>query len=72
MRVHEAVIDSGDKQSGITIHYVNEKYDKGLIIFQAKVAVDTTDTPESLASKIHELEYAHFPVVIEEVLGDRQ
>jgi len=72
MRVHEAVIDSGDKQSGITIHYVNEKYDEGLIIFQAKVAVDTTDTPESLASKIHELEYAHFPVVIEKVLGDRQ
>jgi phosphoribosylglycinamide formyltransferase-1 len=69
MRVHEAVIDSGDPKSGITIHYVNEKYDEGQIIFQAEVDIEPTDTPESLASKIHELEYAHFPVVIEEVLG---
>jgi len=69
MRVHEAVIESGDERSGITIHYVNEKYDEGQIIFQAKVEVKPTDTAESLASKIHELEYAHFPVVIEEVLG---
>jgi phosphoribosylglycinamide formyltransferase-1 len=69
MHVHEAVIDSGDPKSGITIHYVNEKYDEGQIIFQAEVDIEPTDTPESLASKIHELEYAHFPVVIEEVLG---
>ncbi len=67
--VHKAVIDSGDKSSGITIHYVNEKYDDGQIIFQAEVAVESGDTPDSLASKIHELEYKHFPVVIEKILG---
>lgn len=67
-RVHEAVIASGDSKSGISIHYVNEKYDEGQIIFQAEVAVEPTDTPDSLASKIHELEYAHFPVVIEKVI----
>lgn len=67
-RVHEAVIESGDTKSGITIHYVNEKYDEGQIIFQAEVVVDTVDTAESLAAKIHELEYAHFPVVIEEIV----
>ena len=67
-RVHEAVIASGDGQSGITIHYVNEKYDEGQIIFQAKVEIDASDSPATLAAKIHELEYAHFPVVIEKVL----
>ena len=69
MHVHEAVIRSGDPKSGITIHFVNEKYDEGQIIFQAEVDVEPSDSPESLAFKIHELEYAHFPVVIEEVLG---
>jgi phosphoribosylglycinamide formyltransferase 1 len=68
MRVHEAVLQSGDKESGITIHYVNEKYDDGQILFQAKCAVDLNDTPESLAARIHELEYTYFPKVIESVL----
>jgi phosphoribosylglycinamide formyltransferase-1 len=67
-RVHEAVIASGDKESGISIHYVNENYDEGDIIFQARCRVEPNETAESLAAKIHELEYAHFPVVIENVL----
>ena len=54
--------------SGITIHYVNEKYDNGAIIFQAKVALDEKETPDSLAGKIHRLEQQHFPVIIEQVL----
>jgi phosphoribosylglycinamide formyltransferase-1 len=68
MFVHEAVINSGDKESGISIHYVNEKYDEGEIIFQSKCRVEKTDTPEILASKIHQLEYEHFPEVIEQLL----
>jgi len=67
-KVHQAVIEKGDKQSGISIHYVNENYDEGAIIFQAKCDVTENDTPESLAKKIHELEYQHFPKVIEEVI----
>ena len=68
MRVHEAVIASGDRESGITIHQVNEQYDKGSIIFQARCPVDPTDTPETLAHKIHELEYRHYPTVIEQMI----
>jgi phosphoribosylglycinamide formyltransferase 1 len=67
-RVHQAVIDSGDKVSGITIHYVNEEYDSGDIIFQAQCVVLPDDTPQSLASRIHQLEYEHFPRVAEEVI----
>lgn len=62
--VHQAVIDHGEKESGITIHYVNEHYDEGNIIFQAKTEVLPTDTPDTLAEKIHQLEYQHFPEVI--------
>jgi len=68
MRVHEAVRASGDKETGISIHYVNEKYDEGEIIFQARCAVEESDTPESIAMKVHALEYEHFPVVIEQLL----
>jgi phosphoribosylglycinamide formyltransferase 1 len=68
MRVHEAVIQSGDRESGITIHQVNKNYDEGQIIFRAKCNVEPMDTPESLAEKIHQLEYRHFPVVIESVI----
>jgi phosphoribosylglycinamide formyltransferase-1 len=67
-RVHKAVIDSGDAESGITIHYVNEKYDEGAVIFQARCKVDPSDTPETLAQKVHQLEYEHFPRVIEALL----
>jgi phosphoribosylglycinamide formyltransferase 1 len=68
MHVHEAAIRSGDQESGITIHYVNEKYDDGQIIFQVKCKVESADTPEILAGKIHQLEYKHFPEVIESVV----
>ena len=68
MKVHEAVIAAGDRQSGITIHHVNEQYDEGDIIFQATCQVRLGDTPEMLAAKIHELEYEHFPMVIERIL----
>lgn len=68
MRVHEAVINNNEKESGITIHYVNENYDEGNIIYQAKCIVDSNDTPESLAEKIHELEHKHFPQVVEKML----
>jgi phosphoribosylglycinamide formyltransferase 1 len=67
--VHKAVIDANEKQSGITIHYVNEEFDEGKIIFQAQCTVDQTETPQSLAQKIHELEYQHFPAVIEKLIS---
>lgn len=66
--VHEAVIASGDSESGITIHHVNQAYDEGSIIFQAKCPVEANDTVSSLAARIHELEYTHFPVVVEGLL----
>jgi phosphoribosylglycinamide formyltransferase-1 len=68
MYVHQAVIDSGDSESGISIHYVNEKYDEGTIIFQARCKVTKEDSPESLAQRIHQLEYEYFPKVIEELI----
>jgi len=67
--VHESVIAAGEKESGITIHYVDEHYDHGQPIFQAKVTIDPNDTPESLAVKIHKLEHKYYPVVIEEILN---
>lgn len=67
--VHEAVITNKEKVSGITIHYVDELYDHGSIIFQAKCAVEENDTAESLAAKIHVLEHANYPQVIETVIG---
>jgi formyltetrahydrofolate-dependent phosphoribosylglycinamide formyltransferase len=66
--VHEAVIAAGDKESGITIHYVDELYDHGKIIFQEKCTLVPGETPDTLAGKIHELEHRHFPVVIEKLL----
>lgn len=66
--VHNAVINKGEKQSGITIHYVNEAYDEGDIIFQAKCDILPSDDASSLASKIHNLEYEHFPAVIEKLI----
>ncbi len=66
--VHEAVIANGDKESGISIHYVNEVYDEGKIIFQGKCEVKPGDTPELLAERIHKLEYEHFPRVIRGLL----
>ncbi len=66
--VHEAVIHAGETESGITIHYVDEKYDHGDTISQVSCPVYTEDTPATLASRIHELEHAHFPQTIELLL----
>ena len=67
-KVHEAVIENNEDVSGITIHYVNEKYDEGETIFQVATEIKSKDTPESLAQKIHALEYEHFPKVIERII----
>lgn len=64
-RLHKAVIQAGEKESGITIHWVNEHYDEGEIIFQARCPVLPSDTPEELAQRIHKLEYEYYPQVIE-------
>ena len=69
-RVHEDVIRCGEKESGITIHYVNEELDSGAVIFQAKCPVLPGDTPHTLAARVHELEYAHYPHVIAETIAE--
>ncbi len=71
MNVHAAVLKAGDTESGITIHYVDEHYDNGDIIFQDKCIVLPSDTPETLAEKVHKLEHQHFPRVIDEVVSRR-
>jgi phosphoribosylglycinamide formyltransferase-1 len=68
LNVHKSVIESGDKESGITIHWVNSEYDKGEIISQFKCDVDKNETPQSLQEKIKELEYKNFPKVIKEIM----
>jgi folate-dependent phosphoribosylglycinamide formyltransferase PurN len=70
--VHEAVIAAKEAESGITIHYVDEIYDHGEIIFQAKCVIDTTDTPETLATKIQALEHTHYPAIIASVLPNQR
>lgn len=69
--VHAAVIAAGDKESGITIHYVNERYDEGATIFQARCPVQPGDTPDALAQRIHALEHTHYPKVIESLLSSK-
>jgi len=66
--VHEAVKAAGEKETGITIHLVNENYDEGKIVFQAHTTLDPLDTPDSIAAKVHELEHRYFPKVIEGLL----
>ena len=66
--VHEAVIAAGEKESGITIHYVDELYDHGGIVFQATCSIDGNETANSLAEKIHKLEHQHYPAVINDVI----
>jgi phosphoribosylglycinamide formyltransferase-1 len=66
--VHDAVVANKEEETGITIHYVNENYDEGAIIFQKSVQLSEEDTPESVADKIHKLEYNYFPGVIEELI----
>jgi phosphoribosylglycinamide formyltransferase 1 len=68
--VHEAVIANHDTESGITIHQVNEKYDEGRIVFQAKCSVTPGDTPDDVAEKVHQLEYKWFPLIIKQFLDE--
>ena len=70
MHVHRAVIASGETKSGISIHYIDEHYDEGPIIFQAECPVFADDTPESLCERIHQLEHKWYPEIIEKVLTD--
>lgn len=67
-KVHEAVKASGERQTGITIHIVNEHFDEGKILFQAPCPVDSSDTPDDIATKVHALEHVYYPKVIEEFL----
>ena len=69
MRVHEAVVANHEKESGITIHYVNEHYDEGAYICQVTCAIAPHDSPEDVAQKVHQLEYAHFPKTIAALLN---
>jgi phosphoribosylglycinamide formyltransferase 1 len=66
-KVHNAVFENKDTETGISIHYVNRNYDEGGIIFQEKVKIDAFDTPNSIASKVHALEYKYFPTIIEKI-----
>jgi len=68
--VHAAVIENRESESGITIHMVNRKYDQGNIVFQARCEVKPDDTPDTLASRIHQLEYKHFPLMVEKLLKE--
>ncbi len=66
--VHDAIVKNKETETGISIHYVNEHYDEGAMIFQVKCEVTTSDTAETVAAKIHELEMEHFPKVVEKLL----
>ncbi|TDX13612.1 phosphoribosylglycinamide formyltransferase [Flavobacterium sp. S87F.05.LMB.W.Kidney.N] len=70
MHIHRAIVNNKEKETGISIHYVNENYDEGGIIFQANVSLTDEDTPETVAEKIHELEQTHFPEIIHKILED--
>jgi phosphoribosylglycinamide formyltransferase-1 len=69
MKVHQTVLDNKEKETGITIHYVNEHYDEGEFIFQQKVAIDECKTSEDVVAKVHELEHKFFPEIIEKLLA---
>lgn len=68
--VHEAVVNNKEQESGITIHWVNEMYDDGSIIYQARCPVAPDDSPDDVAAKVHQLEYEHYPRIIEKVILD--
>ena len=70
MKIHELIRTSNETETGITIHLINDKYDEGPILFQGRCEVKITDSPQEIANKVHELEYAHYPVIIEKwILG---
>ncbi|MDI5896541.1 phosphoribosylglycinamide formyltransferase [Flavobacterium yafengii] len=71
MYIHRAIVGNKEVETGITIHFVDENYDEGNIIFQKKVALSGDETPEEVAEKIHELEQKYFPEVIERLLEDK-
>lgn len=71
-KVHQAVVAAGEKESGITIHYIDGHFDEGVTIFQAKCPVLPDDTPEEVAHKVHALEYEHYPKVIERILAEKE
>jgi phosphoribosylglycinamide formyltransferase-1 len=68
LNVHQSVLENNEKETGITIHYVNEHYDEGGIIFQKTVTIENCDTAEAIADKVHTLEHRYFPKVIEQLL----
>ena len=68
MNVHQAILKNKEKETGITIHYVNENYDEGEFIFQTSVNIEDLKTPEAIAEKVHQLEYQHFPTIIKKLL----
>ena len=68
MKVHTAVLENQEFETGITIHLVNEHYDEGNVLFQQSIKIDDCNTPEQIAGRIHELEHQHFPVMIEKIL----
>ena len=70
MHVHKAVVANKETETGITVHYVNQNYDEGAMIFQVKCKISSLDTPESIAAKIHTLEMQHFPVIINDLLHE--
>lgn len=70
-RVHEAVVAGGETETGITIHYINERYDEGDVVFQATCPVLPTDSAEDVARKVHALEYEYYPAVVERVVLGR-
>ncbi|QMU63144.1 MAG: phosphoribosylglycinamide formyltransferase [Flavobacteriaceae bacterium] len=70
MHVHKAVKENNEQKTGITIHFVNEHYDEGNIIFQSSIQIAPTDSPEDIAQKVRALEHEHFPGVIEEIIAN--
>ncbi|WBU90586.1 phosphoribosylglycinamide formyltransferase [Cellulophaga omnivescoria] len=70
MHVHNAVKNNNETKTGITIHYVNENYDEGAIIYQAETEINSNDTADNIAAKVHTLEYEHFPKVINQLLSN--
>jgi len=70
MNVHNAVKIAGESETGITIHLIDEEYDKGEILFQVKCQIDKDDTPQDISNKVHNLEIKHFPVIVEEYINN--
>lgn len=68
-RVHQAVVEAGERESGITIHFIDERYDEGTTLFQARCSVLPQDTADDVARKVHALEYEHYPRVVEQLLA---